>query len=112
MHRAEVLDRAKEAVTQDRAATHGRPEDTFSLIADLWTVYLEQEVTSVDVAHLMILLKVARAKQNPTYADNHVDVAGYGACASELAELADLAHEAMQRTIRAMQHQVEISDVE
>ena len=33
-----------------------------------------------DVANMMILLKLARAKQNPDHLDNFVDIAGYAAC--------------------------------
>jgi len=82
--RAEVLDTAKSYVTQDRQATHGDPEDVFGLIADLWSAYLRQRVSPVDVAHLMVLLKVARARENSGNADNHIDMAGYAACAAEL----------------------------
>lgn len=85
MKRADVLDAAKQAVTVDRAATHGKPEDTFYRIADLWSAYLGGRViTSYDVAHMMILLKVARAQANPWNCDNQIDMAGYAACAAEL----------------------------
>lgn len=85
MNRAEVLDTAKRYVTQDRQTVHGPAEDTFGLIAKLWSAYLTVEVTPVDVANLMVLLKVARAQQNPQHYDNYTDMAGYAACAAELA---------------------------
>lgn len=67
--------------------THGRPEDSFGDIADLWTAYLDigREITPVDVAQMMILLKIGRAKENPKHQDNWVDMAGYAACAGEIA---------------------------
>lgn len=89
MNRTETLEAALHAVT-DRGATYGKPEDVFGMIADLWTAYLggrlDAPLTGFDVSQLMILLKVARAKNNPHHTDNHVDIAGYAGCANELAE--------------------------
>nr|DAE79403.1 MAG TPA: zinc-ribbon family protein [Caudoviricetes sp.] len=85
--RKSILDAAEKCVCQDRQDTHGRPEDSFGAIADLWTAYLDagREITPVDVAQMMILLKVGRAKGNPAHADNWIDMAGYAACAGEIA---------------------------
>lgn len=84
--RARILDSAKEAVTKARAATHGKPEDTFGLLAGLWAAYLGVPVTPVDAALMLSLLKVARAKGNHAHEDNFIDLAGYAACAGELAK--------------------------
>ena len=62
MKRAEVLDTAKEYVTKDRANDHGDMENNFSTIADYWSVHLDIEITSSDVAVMMALLKIARIK--------------------------------------------------
>lgn len=85
--RKTILDAAENCVCQDRQDTHGRPEDSFGAIADLWTAYLGtgQEIDPVDVANMMILLKIGRAKANPKHQDNWVDIAGYAACAGEIA---------------------------
>lgn len=83
--RAKILDAAHAAVTVDRAATHGRPEDTFGVLAGLWSAYLGVPVTPADTALMLVLLKVARAGGNPAHQDNFVDIAGYAACAGELA---------------------------
>ena len=85
--RKTILDAAEKCVCQDRQDTHGRPEDSFGAIADLWTAYLGtgQEIDPVDVANMMVLLKIARAKENPKHQDNWVDMAGYAACAGEIA---------------------------
>ena len=85
MNRARVLDRAKECVTQDRAADHGDMEDNFEVIAKYWSTHLGVEVQATDVGLMMTLLKVARAKGNQTHGDNYVDGAGYLACAAECA---------------------------
>lgn len=85
--RKTILDAAEKCVCRDRQDTHGKPEDSFGAIADLWTAYLDigREITPVDVAQMMILLKVGRAKENPKHQDNWVDMAGYAACAGEIA---------------------------
>lgn len=85
MTRKEMLDTCESFVTKDREATHGSPEDSFGLIARYWSVYLGIELSSTDVAGLMILLKVARSKHKPTNTDNWIDIAGYAACGCELA---------------------------
>lgn len=90
MKRAEVLDTAKTYVTRDRQADHGAPEDTFELIAQLWTDYLGRGrgtgsiIRPTDVAMMMALLKIARQRANPAHADNYVDGCGYLAIAAEL----------------------------
>jgi hypothetical protein len=85
MTRAEILDHARQAITVDRAATHGEAEDTFGLIAALWSADLGVPLTAVDVARLMVLFKLARFKGNPGHADNATDMVGYAAIAGELA---------------------------
>ena len=83
--RKTILDAAEKCVCQDRQDTHGRPEDSFGAIADLWMADKGVEFDPVDVAQMMILLKVGRAKENPKHQDNWVDMAGYAACAGEIA---------------------------
>jgi hypothetical protein len=85
MDRSQILDTAKEYVTKDRADTHGDAESNFGLIALYWSVHLDAIVTSHDVAVMMTLLKLARAKANPGHADNWVDGCGYLACGGEIA---------------------------
>lgn len=85
MTRAEILNTALAAVTVDRAATHGNAENGFSLIGALWSADLGVQIGAVDVARLMVLFKMARAKGNPAHADNWVDAAGYAACGGEVA---------------------------
>lgn len=85
MNRAQVLDTAKQYVTRDRQADHGNPESTFGLIAEFWSSYIGIRIGPADVAMLLGLLKVARQRSNPYHDDNYVDLAGYAACAGELA---------------------------
>ena len=86
MNRTEILDAARQAITVDRAATHGEAENTFGLIAAYWSAHLGCEVTAGDVAIMMTLFKCARMKANPGHADNYVDAVGYAAIAGELAD--------------------------
>lgn len=85
MNREECLNAAKDCVTKDRQNTYGSPEDNFLRIADLWNAYLGCEmIEAVDVAVMMVLLKVARIGSGNSHADNWVDLAGYAACGCEL----------------------------
>ena len=83
--RSEILDTAREYVTQDRAATHGDAERNFELIVDYWSAHLDVNITASDVAVMMTLLKIARIKSNPRNGDNWVDACGYMACGGEIA---------------------------
>ena len=86
MKRTDILATASEYVSKDRAATHGDAEDNFRRIADLWNAYLGlDDTTAIDVAVMLALLKAARIRQNPTHADNWIDMAGYAACGGEIA---------------------------
>lgn len=86
MNRAEVLDHVKTIITQDRNATHGEPEDSFSGIAELWNIWffrrrrISPKLTSSDVAQLMAAFKFSRLMDNPDHADNWDDQIGYLAC--------------------------------
>ena len=96
MNRSETLEAAKQIVCADREAQYGAPEDNFGLIGSLWQEYLKASCVGgerdvcldrEDVANMMmILLKAARAGTavNPK-ADNWIDIAGYAACAAEMA---------------------------
>lgn len=87
--REDVLRSAAQCVLQDRNNSYGSPEDSFSLIAGYWTVYLGQEITPTQVAHMMSLMKMARLTANPTHFDSYVDLAGYAACGAEVASTVD-----------------------
>jgi hypothetical protein len=83
--RSAILDTAREAVTKDRAATHGALESSFGQIAAIWSVRLGVTVTPAQVAIMMIDLKTVRGWGNPGHLDNWVDMADYAACGGELA---------------------------
>ena len=85
--RAEILAAAAQAVTVDRAATHGEAERSFAQIAALWSVRLGVEITPEQVSILLVDLKTVRAWGNPGHFDNWVDIAGYAACGGEVARM-------------------------
>jgi hypothetical protein len=80
-----ILDAASVIVHGQRDAEYGGPEDSFERIARYWSVTLNKTVTPVDVARMMMLLKVARLDQAPLHSDSWIDVAGYAACGAEVA---------------------------
>lgn len=87
--RADVLKRAEECVCGHREQDYGSPEDNFKVIADLWNGYLQldpegKQINSKDVAMMMALLKVARARSEFATDDCFIDLAGYAACAGEI----------------------------
>ena len=78
-----LLDEAKRTITGERQDQYGAPEDSFSSIAAYWTTYLGRPVSALDVAHLMALMKLARAQGQGFKRDTYVDLAGYAAIAAD-----------------------------
>ncbi len=85
-YREKMLDEAKGIVCGNRDKEYGKPENNFEYIAYMWNAYLNgsSHIDADDVANMMILLKLARAKANPEHLDSFVDIAGYAACAYEI----------------------------
>ena len=86
MNRLDTLKAAAECVCGSREEDYGSPEDNFAVIAGLWTAYTGTDVTPKDVAMMMALLKIARAKAG-SKPDTYVDLAGYAACGAEISAL-------------------------
>ena len=84
MKREEILEQAKICVCGHRQSDYGTPEDNFNRIGKLWSAYMDIEFTAKDVAIMMSLLKVARIATGSS-PDSFVDLAGYAACAGEIA---------------------------
>lgn len=83
MNRLDTLKAAADCVCGSREEDYGSPEDNFAVIAALWTAYTGTDVTPKDVAMMMALLKIARAKAG-SKPDTYVDLAGYAACGAEI----------------------------
>lgn len=82
------LDEAKAVVCNDRENQYGSPEDSFKLIAKLWSAYLingdTEFLSEKDVAIMMALLKIARISSGSFKEDSWIDAIGYLACGAEL----------------------------
>lgn len=86
----QVLDDAGVLITGARAQQHGDAYDNHSNIAAAWNAYLsprfDGELTSMDVALMMALLKIARTKTGDLNRDDYVDLCGYASLAYMLAQ--------------------------
>lgn len=87
--REECLRKANEIVNGQREQQYGTPEDNFKMIAEMWSAYLETDVSAVDVAMMMSLLKIARISTGTFKEDSFIDLAGYAACGYEIASRDD-----------------------
>lgn len=84
MDKNDILDKAKTIINGERQGTYGEAENSFSVIAQMWTAYLGRDLTSEDVANMMILLKVARNSSGVYKDDNWIDICGYAALGAEI----------------------------
>jgi len=82
----DILDTAKNIINGQRQKDYGDPTTNFADIARLWSAYLNIPLTSKDVCNLMVLLKLCRAKNGQFSKDTFIDIAGYSAIASYIAE--------------------------
>lgn len=76
-------------VIKQRGKEYGDYRQNFTDIAALWTAYLAHQVTPHDVAMLMVLLKIARAKKSPLQKkaycpDTYLDIGGYSEIARSI----------------------------
>lgn len=64
-------------IIDQRAEHYGDPRSNHHRIAGLWSAYLDTTISAHDVAAMMVLLKIARAKLDPFHDDNITDAIGY-----------------------------------
>ena len=85
-----ILEEADLVVSGDRQQDYGEASASFKRIADFWTTYLDEKlssnITDIDVAQMMVLLKISRSRTSPKR-DTFVDQAGYTKLAYELTTL-------------------------
>lgn len=88
--RAHVLETALDLTCGDRNKQYGDPLVNLQDCADLFNAYfghnLRAPVRPQDVAIMMALVKIARAKRPEPHRDNYVDAAAYLAIAGEIHE--------------------------
>lgn len=81
----DILEEARDLIQGDRASSYGDAKTSFERIASLWSTYKGVEITAKDVASMMILLKVSRGVTSAKR-DNWLDIIGYAALGSEIAQ--------------------------
>ena len=85
MKREQVLQKAFNLVHVPRAEKYGPPLTNHERIAAGFSVIFNQEVTPSQVVKALIWLKIARLV-NANDDDSWVDIAGYAAIGSEIAD--------------------------
>jgi len=81
-----ILQEAQRLIHGERNKNYGHPRENFADIAVLFTAYLDKEIDEIDVANLMILVKVARVKGTGYHRDSFTDIAGYAGCVERIYE--------------------------
>jgi len=91
---AAILREAAGIVEGARNSSHGDKERSFNVIANLWNDYLRGRkvneglnftpISAVDVAQMMVLMKIARSIQGTPILDHFLDASAYSAIAGEL----------------------------
>ena len=84
MKSEKILDEAKRLTHTDRQKNYGSPYVNHKRIADLWSVYLETEITPSQVAWCLCLVKIARLIETPDHLDSIIDLAAYTAIYGEI----------------------------
>lgn len=82
-----ILQEAERLINGDRAHTYGDASESFWDIADRWSQEIKEKLkeplTAFDVAHLMMQMKLSRAKRG-FHRDSYVDIAGYAGLTEKL----------------------------
>jgi len=78
-----ITEEARNIVDGKRQDDYGSINDSFCRIAGLWSAYTGFTIDKYDVAKMMILLKVSRAKLG-NHRDSYVDIVGYVECVDKL----------------------------
>jgi len=83
MKREQLLLDAAKTITGERQDQYVNPEDSFKGIAKRWSHYLQKEITSFDVAIMMIEFKLERECSSHKR-DNLLDICGYASIADSI----------------------------
>lgn len=83
--RGDILREAAGLVEGDRNDTYGPPTEGMAHAASIFTAWTGKEFTGYEVVQVLMAIKMARIAANPRFADNAVDLAGYGGILYECA---------------------------
>ena len=89
---SELLKKASELVNGDRQVDYGDKLINHVNIANLWSAYININISPHDVAVMMCLLKIARLKQGSRTEDTYLDASAYMAIAREIGERVEELH--------------------
>lgn len=78
-----ILQEAERIINGQRAEDYGDASESFNRTAGMWSAYVGADLSALDVANLMILLKVSRTR-NGFHRDSHVDICGYAGLSDQL----------------------------
>ena len=84
--RTQTLQDANGHINGDRDQNYGDATESFTRIAALWSTTLGVDIKPYQVALCLAQLKISRLVASPTHEDSWVDLAGYTALGSEVAE--------------------------
>lgn len=90
----DCLKEADKIINGERQDSHGAPEDSFTIIAGYWNVFLAAKLkalgmdvkdllTPLDTTNMMVLFKQARKLGQKPSRDNYVDSCGYEAIGAD-----------------------------
>ena len=85
----EFLQTAASLVGGDRAEQYGDYRTLHQRVADLWSAYLETDISAEQVVFCMTLLKVARNEKGKIKPDNGIDASAYTALWAAIMENKD-----------------------
>lgn len=78
-----TLENSKKVLENRKNNYDSGNEDSFNLISQLWSCYLNDYVSPKEVAVMLALLKIARSRGGQDKYDNYVDGAAYMALAGD-----------------------------
>ena len=85
MNRTDILETAISLTNGARDNTYGDPFANHTKLAALITAFLGFQISPMQAAVILVLVKIARMSVSPLHNDNYVDAAAYVAIAGECA---------------------------
>ena len=79
----ELLDEVK-GTLHERGRIYGSSRTNHERISELWTGYLGDYISPMQVSMCMLLVKVSRLTETPNHQDSIKDLVGYAAIYNEL----------------------------
>jgi hypothetical protein len=79
----ELLDEVK-GTLHERGRIYGSSRTNHERISELWTGYLGDYISPMQVSMCMLLVKVSRLTESPNHQDSIKDILGYAAIYNEL----------------------------